>query len=121
MPGGRTHCIAGALLSAYALYQVDGPLSYLFIGGAMALLPDADIRRSFAGRVLPLWLLCRHRCFTHSFAALLAVSLIAFFLDPWMGIATLVGYASHLLLDWLTPRGVQLMWPKPKYYSIRKW
>jgi membrane-bound metal-dependent hydrolase YbcI (DUF457 family) len=71
---------------------------------AFALIPDLDI---FA------W----HRALLHNlFAAVLIPSAIASVtgsaLLKWM----LLGYFSHILLDFFSPTGVALLWPFVRYY-----
>jgi len=51
-----------------------------------------------------------HRSLTHSWLALAASFLL--------GTAPFLGILSHILLDMLTPSGVQLAWPKNTSYVI---
>ncbi len=56
-----------------------------------------------------------HREFTHSLLAMLLVSLSAWLVFPIFGVAVLLGYLSHLLLDLLNKKGIRLLFPlKPK-------
>jgi membrane-bound metal-dependent hydrolase YbcI (DUF457 family) len=61
------------------------------------------------------WLLrhiLKHRGATHSLLALLLVAYVtAKFADQWTTTAIVVGYASHLLADFITLEGVSLAWP----------
>jgi inner membrane protein len=57
-----------------------------------------------------------HRTLTHSAVGLLAVALLASplgWIAPLYGWAVLGGYGSHLWLDMLNVRGVDLFWPSP--------
>lgn len=84
---GLVHAAIGGLLGG-----LDGDMLMTLAG---SLLPDADTRRSIMGRVLPFWLVFKHRGFMHSVYALI----LAFLLDIHFGI----GYLSHILLDrWST-------------------
>lgn len=59
-----------------------------------------------------------HRGVTHSLAALAAVGLAARILPAVYLRPLLAGYASHLLLDALTPEGVPLLWPSRIRVSV---
>lgn len=118
-------CLAGAALGAV-------PASPFAIVAAAAggVLPDIDEPRSWLGRRLPFLsypinALFGHRGATHSLIAVIALaaalSLVAELLGPlgqgaWYHAALpfLVGYASHLLGDLLTPSGVPLFWPSSR-------
>ena len=105
-------------------------VTYVFalIGG---LLPDIDHPKSFVGSKVPviptiLYRFSGHRGVTHSLLALGVVSLFGFFcaavigsmgnlLVAWsMGI----GYASHLLADFITNRGIPAAWPVKRRFVI---
>ncbi|MEJ2210520.1 MAG: metal-dependent hydrolase, partial [Anaerolineae bacterium] len=91
----------------------------LFIG---ALLPDLDARDSLAGRLLPgvsrpveSWLGHKGAWHTPAAAAGLAIVTLPLALFPAAGPGAWyplpLGFASHLLLDLLEPRGIMLLWP----------
>lgn len=103
---------------AYAIAPVA-----LAIAGS--LLPDIDHPKSWIGRRLkpvsvPIAFVFGHRGFTHS---ILAVAACVWFLF-WGGqhqetVAPLVvGYASHLAADLLTPNGLRLAWPLRKSFAV---
>lgn len=94
----------------------------MFIGGLAGLLPDTDTRYSILGRFIPVWLLCRHRRFTHSYISffLLNAILSMYTTDKWIILAIMTGYLSHIWLDWLTPRGVWLWWPYGGFRSLKQ-
>lgn len=52
-----------------------------------------------------------HRTFTHSIIAMLSYSLCATLIYPRLGIACMLGYMSHLLLDILNKKKIQLFYP----------
>lgn len=93
IPGGRT----GRLLLGAAAVMVGvryRSLVALLVGvglAALALIP--------------------HRGVTHSLVALGAVGLAAHSLPTLYLRPLFAGYASHLVLDALTPEGVPLLWP----------
>ena len=96
---------------------------------ASALLPDLDHPRSLLGRQLP-WIsgplsrLFGHRGFTHSLLAVgMGVWGLAQVEAPWLlsgavKDALIVGYLSHLLVDWLTPMGIPLLWPWRRRFRL---
>ena len=95
----------------------------LFIG---TMLPDIDIKESKINNLLivtkPLSCFFHHRGFTHSFICLFIISYVlcttdVFFNLNGFSIGFFIGYASHLIADMFTPKGIQLLWPLP--YHIR--
>jgi len=61
-----------------------------------------------------LWIIgynCDHRKFTHSLLALVLFSLCVALIYPELGVAFAFGYFSHLLLDILNKKGIQLLFP----------
>lgn len=97
---GNTHLAAAAMVAVIA--NVDASSMALAVFGS--LLPDIDCEMSKLGRHVK-WFSSRvkHRTMFHS--AILAVG--AYLLHPWLGI----GVISHIILDILNPKGVQLFWP----------
>ena len=114
------HGLTGALIGYCGFRQRGGSESgraALWACIAAAELPDIDVALGFFGDETVLrW----HRSFTHSailmpfWAALVAWVFWGFSgrknlrLLWW---ATVAGIASHLLLDWLTNYGTELLWP----------
>lgn len=119
---GDTHLIigftVGAAMVTHLQLPVDGSLA-LALGASMlgALLPDIDHPESKISRRIPLvaWLFrpLKHRGFTHSLLCVAALCglLIWRRVDVLPGAAFMVGYASHLIADALTPQGIQLFFP----------
>jgi inner membrane protein len=110
-----THAAAGLAISQV----LPGPSRGLsaLAGLAFALLPDIDYLLTFYDRLA---FLRHHRGFTHSIIALPLLALLGALLGRllggprwfrplfWLGVAVL---ASHLLLDWATSYGTQLLNP----------
>ena len=122
MPSGKTHAIAAVVVSSALTCGMGMPTEYVVIAVIGGWAPDVDHRTSTLGLWLPFWLFFRHRGCTHSFLGLLLSSGLLFFFvhDPWAMMAFGVGYMSHLLLDWMTPMGVPLWWPRQQRYSLRR-
>ncbi|QIT54110.1 metal-dependent hydrolase [Aquisalimonas sp. 2447] len=87
------------------------------LAGGAALLPDVDHRSGLVGRWVP-WLSgplehwAGHRTVTHSLVLTLVVCALAVWLLPsGLGLAVAAGFASHALLDMMTPSGVAWFWP----------
>jgi inner membrane protein len=91
------------------------------LAAVASLLPDIDLPPARIGRLfwfvsVPLERRFGHRTLTHSAVMLLAVALLASplgFLNPLYFWAVVGGYWSHLWLDMLNVRGIDLFWPSP--------
>lgn len=128
---GRTHAIIGAAAVTGADIVTGGILPAHPIGLGVclaaailgALMPDIDSdesairqatgtnrRAGVHGRALSL-LAPSHRGVTHSALAVLGLALAwRAWPHDWL-LAFVVGYASHIAADMLTPAGVSLAWP----------
>ena len=144
--GGAAALAGVAVISGHA--DLIAPWAY-GLAAISALVPDADngtgslLNRSYFLPVkmitMPLWFNAAHRGRTHSligtgiylglvifwfgllaiFAALVNT---AFPLDwPLILGASLVGYASHIVLDMLNIPGVRLLWPLPISIFFPPW
>ena len=97
-----------------------GWISGVLAAGA-SLLPDIDLPPAKIGRLfwfhsVPLERRFGHRTITPSALGLAAVALLAaplWLLNPWYFWAVMGGYGSHLWIDMLNIRGVDLFWPAP--------
>lgn len=109
----------GAPRASATRHRPPAPLALLAAGAAGGLAPDLDVLiRSSAD---PLLFLEYHRQFTHALAFIpLGSALVALALWPllrrWLTrrqlfIATMLGYATHGLLDACTSYGTALLWP----------
>ena len=109
--------LGGAAILEYPPVPIAWGLAAFF-----SLVPDIDLPTSKVGRPL-FWLSARlekrfgHRTLTHSALALIVIALLASPLGwlghkPWFW-AILGGYWSHLWIDMLNVRGVDLFWPSP--------
>ena len=112
------HGLTGAVIGYCGFRQrPDGGRVALWAGIAAAEFPDIDIGLGFFGNEAVLrW----HRSFTHS--ALLLPVWAAMVAGAFWAVSdkkrfrllyavSAVGIASHLLLDWLTNYGTELLWP----------
>jgi inner membrane protein len=115
-----THLLAGATIGWVAAGKRIGRTS-LLIGGAAALLPDADLAiRSVAD---PLLAIEHHRGFTHSFlfvplgGAIAAAPFLRGKRRQWSAglMAGVLAYLSHVLLDGAATYGTQWFWPFSRY------
>ncbi|OWY40225.1 hypothetical protein CEK28_05720 [Xenophilus sp. AP218F] len=125
-----THVAFGAFCAVGAALLLHVPplaAGLLLLGGvAGSLLPDLDHPKSWLGRRLP-WIsrpiayLFGHRGITHSLFAVAGIFYVCTAcLHEWginlgqampLVLGLCVGYASHLVGDWLTPAGIPLLWP----------
>lgn len=119
---GKTHLAFGILLgTGYALRtttDLGQSVAIIATTAAFSLVPDICHAGSKIGRKLKLLSLLigfffGHRTMTHSlfFMGLTAVILTLLDIDFIYIISSLLGIASHIILDMLTPRGVALFFP----------
>lgn len=115
---GKVHWSFALILYIYLAcvdknaYHYLNPL--LVIAGS--LFPDCDHRHAPAGKILPLWLVFKHRTFTHTIWGLVIFS-VAIAAYRWdYGLSFALGYCTHLLLDSMTPSGIKLFGGKRKAY-----
>lgn len=123
MPSGKTHLVVATAASTALTCGLGWPIEYVLAGTFAGILPDSDTRKSTIGGFVPLWLITKHRGFTHSYVALALFSLGTYLLldSLELTLSFMVGYWSHLVLDWTTPMGIPWKWPKKKRYSLRRW
>lgn len=108
--------LGGATLFGYKPDWISWALA-----AVASLLPDIDLPPSRMGRLfwfisVPLERRFGHRTLTHSAVGLLAVAALAaplWLLNPLYFWAVVGGYWSHLWLDMLNIRGIDLFWPSP--------
>lgn len=86
------------------------------VAGLTAALPDIDHPRAhlrqrlgFIGHIAFGWL--RHRGPTHSITALTLFGIMTLHFWPLYVLPAMLGYASHLVSDMMTPRGLAVCWP----------
>lgn len=88
-----------------------------------ASLPDVDYPDSTVGKRVkwlswPIYVVFGHRGITHSALALLGFAL-GFYLTKEIAIAWLgIGWALHLVGDYVTDSGIPLMWPSKKRHHF---
>jgi len=99
----------------------------VFISFAMVLLgtmlPDIDHPDSVVGKRVkwlsyPIRLVFGHRGITHSVLAVGFIAFAAISLDWWWLNWLALGYAGHLLGDYLTDAGIPAFWPNRKRYRF---
>lgn len=118
---GKTHILGGVVAGAAVQYfgnVYTESLTFLGVCAIGAMLPDICHSGSKIGRKLPalsraVSTLFGHRTITHSllFFACLGGLLLKLPVSEKIVVGILVGVGSHLVLDALTARGIQLFWP----------
>ncbi|TDM02535.1 metal-dependent hydrolase [Macrococcus carouselicus] len=119
---GKTHLAFGILLgTSYALKtttDLGASIAMIATTAGFSLLPDICHAGSKIGRHVKLLshmisFFFGHRTLTHSFffMGLVAVLLTMLNIDFVYIVCGLIGIASHIILDMLTPRGVALFFP----------
>ena len=117
---GKTHLSVGflaALLGIHAL-QPANQVMFLMIALFASLLPDIDHPNAKIGRhVKIIGFLFEHRGFFHSIWAIAFFTLLVHIATANLvySMAFMLGYASHILVDCLTPRGIMLLHPLSKF------
>ena len=114
----RTHFVFAIFVSLIlvSFLDVSGEVLILFllfavIGGVFV---DIDSRKSKIGKrwwLRPLHWMVKHRGIFHTLLLGVILGLVIGFISKWAGIGFFVGYVSHLFLDILTIRGVELFYP----------
>jgi inner membrane protein len=124
---GTTHLAFGLAVVGIAGHAgLPLETSVIVAAGIGSLLPDIDHPHSKIARYVPIlpWIVnltAGHRGITHSAAALVTISLLAWGLAGWpVAIAMALGYASHLAGDMVTG-SIPLAWPKDGKAGIRLW
>lgn len=131
---GKTHALAGGLAGALALSFSQVCLTLLTADKLLviplsvigALIPDCDLPKSTAGKVLgPISTLINkcfgHRTVTHSLTFWGILSLIMIRASPesiGFVFAFGIGVLSHLILDLFNRTGEALLWPVSKKISV---
>ena len=108
-------------LSGATLFGYRPDLIGWLLAAVASLLPDIDLPPAKIGRLfwwlsVPLERRFSHRTLTHSALMLLAVAALAAplgWINPLYCWAVIGGYWSHLWIDMLNIRGVDLFWPSP--------
>lgn len=96
--------VNGATLAREAAARGGGPLAL----GAVGLVALACVAR-----------LSAHRSFSHSLMALAAFAAATYLTCPSLAPYVALGFATHLVLDALTYRGLRLFWPASHTLSAR--
>jgi inner membrane protein len=107
IPGGKAHIGFGVLIGVLVILYLSIFLNpiFLILG---SLFPDTDKKNTILGRIIPLWLIFKHRGFTHKIWGMgLFTWIVYHFFGDMNAFAFLIGYFTHLFLDSFTPRGVK--------------
>jgi inner membrane protein len=116
----KTHLAFGFLIAVVALRFLNpkNQLLFAFILLIGSAFPDIDHPRSKIGKLArPFSYIFEHRGFFHSFLAIAVLTFITYILSGSMlySVAFLLGYASHILTDALTPQGIAPLHPILKF------
>jgi inner membrane protein len=118
----RTHLLFSLLIGTLVLGFFDiNPFLFVALVVLGGMLPDIDSSSSKINKILkvtkPIAYVVKHRGIFHSiFIGSLFAGVIAFYVNNAMGIALLIGYLGHLLLDGLNYAGVNLIHPFQKLH-----
>lgn len=116
-----THLLFGTLsgLLGCNFFGCNNTFLFVAVAAAASAIPDIDHLSSRISRKLPPFamlfsVLFKHRGFLHSFFPPLFLYFVLVRADYLIAAAVLAGYASHLLLDATTVKGVQPLYPVVK-------
>lgn len=126
---GKTHASCGLLIGVCLAnhYEQDIFTSTTIVTLAViaSIFPDICHTQSKVGRKIPIVsffvrLIFGHRTFTHSllFIGLIFGGLVFIQAPIHYMLAIIFGVSSHVILDMLTPRGVQLWYPISKQVRL---
>ena len=113
-----THLAFGFLVSLISIdiLDINNKLLFILIATFFSIFPDIDERKSkigkrykFASRIINF--LFGHRGCFHSIYVPLILYFIFYSISVEIGIAVLVGYFSHLLMDAMTRHGIRPLYP----------
>ncbi len=113
-----THLTFSILVGIFALdyLSVGNKILFFLLMALFGILPDMDKSNSKIGKKLGIIsqlinFIFGHRTFFHSFLFILPVYLIFSVFSEILAIPFLLGMASHLVLDALTPKGIVPFYP----------
>lgn len=103
----RTHIAAGCAILSTA--DFNRGIFIFLVGLSGVFIPDFDIRFGL-----------KHRTITHSLLGLGICTYILYKIGRIEGVYFSLAYLSHLLLDWMTVRGIPWLYPfSKKNYSLK--
>ena len=108
---GSTHLAGGLLAGVIVGLSPAG----IVLSGVAALYPDWF---QVAVPGLRIKGATGHRGFSHWLIMAFVMTALVYLVKQNMAMYTLVGYASHLVLDMLTERGAPVFWPLPFQISL---
>ncbi|MBW2966390.1 metal-dependent hydrolase [Candidatus Woesearchaeota archaeon] len=116
-----THLAFGFFSGLFLMDYVSFGNKYLFFVFVLfgAILPDIDTPNSKISHKIPvipkvLNVFSKHRGIFHSVFIAILLGLFVSYFSKSYGIALFLGYTSHLLIDGLTKKGVNLLHPLSK-------
>jgi len=113
-----THLAFGFLVSLLSieLFDIQNKIIFILFTLLFSIFPDIDERRSkigkkykFISRIVNF--MFGHRGFFHSIYIPLILYFILININSELGLAVLVGYFSHLLMDAITKNGIRPLYP----------
>jgi len=113
-----THLAFGLLASLMSIefFNINNRLIFILIALFFSIFPDIDETKSKMGKKYRLTSkvinsVFGHRGFFHSIYMPLSLYAVFYNVNVEVGIAILVGYLSHLLMDAITKHGIRPLYP----------
>lgn len=119
----RADLIVNSCIIGIALLAVAQFLGYVSLDHLKEMMVSSKMFHTITGFVVLVLLAafgkeCPHRGFMHSFLACAAFSWCINRMIPSLSIYFLIGFISHLALDFLNKRGLQLLYPWDKRFCL---
>jgi inner membrane protein len=109
----RTHLAFSILIYLLLFNSLQEKILFFIFLMFATIIVDIDSKKSMVGKFIllrPLQVFISHRGVLHTLFACFVFSFLIYLFNQFAAWGFLVGYLSHLFLDFLTS-GVELLWP----------
>ena len=110
----RTHLLITLFFGLLFFPFVNYPLLFMVVALVSTYIPDIDLKYPVGKKrffLKPLQWMVSHRGFLHSFVFLLLITLGFVLFFPLFALPFFLGYASHLMADSFTVKGIRPFYP----------
>ncbi len=110
----RTHLLITLCFALLFMPFVAYPFLFLGIALVATYIPDIDLKYPVGKKrffLRPLQWMVSHRGFLHSFVFMLLITLGFVLFFPFVALPFFLGYASHLMADSFTVKGIRPFYP----------
>lgn len=110
----KTHVAITLFFALIFLSSVEYKISFVVVALLSTFLADVDSQFSLLGKYKPfrfLQFFVKHRTIFHSFSLLMLLTVFFVLFIPVLAFPFFLGYASHLIADSFTLRGIRPFYP----------